>query len=114
MALYAGVLVFVWFEKSPDHPLYGLLVATGTFVLGPGVAIPVLIRVPPRWFRVPANECVLHRALGVEAFAWVLKHSRYSRRPRAPSRRNVVGPAAQVYCFVRVAVTLTVGYPETW
>jgi hypothetical protein len=32
--------------------------------LGPGVAIPVMLRVPPRWFRVSAGERVLHRMLG--------------------------------------------------
>jgi hypothetical protein len=80
MLIVGGMLVFLWFAGKPDHPAYGLLVAVWTFILGPGVAIPVLVRLPPRWFRVFAGERVLHRIAGVEAFGWLLTHSGYNRR----------------------------------
>jgi hypothetical protein len=82
MLFVAGVLIFLWFARSrgPDHPLYGLLVAAWTWGLGPGVAVPVMLRLPPRWFRVPAGERVLHRMLGIGVFAWVLERSGYNRR----------------------------------
>jgi hypothetical protein len=79
MLFVAGVLIFVWFARGPNHPIYGLMVATWTFGLGPGVAIPVLLRLPSRCHRVPAGERVLHRMLGVEAFGWLLKRSGYNR-----------------------------------
>jgi hypothetical protein len=80
MLIGAGVLTFLWFEGKPDHPMYGLLVAMWTFGLGPGMAIPVMLRLPPRWFRVPARERALHRMLGVGAFGWLLSRSGYNRR----------------------------------
>ena len=79
MLFMAWVLIAGWFDR-PDRPIYGLLVAAWTFVLGPGVAIPVMLRVPPRWFRVSAGERVLHRMLGVGVFGWLLDRSGYNRR----------------------------------
>ena len=65
MLAMGGVLMFLWFDGKPGHPMYGLLVAMWTFSLGPGMAIPVMLRLAPGWFRVPAGERVLHRMLGV-------------------------------------------------
>jgi hypothetical protein len=78
----AGVLIFLWFDDDvgPDHPVYALILTTWTFLLGPGVAIPVILRLPRHWFRVPAGERVLHRALGVGIFGWLLDRSGYNRR----------------------------------
>src|SRR5262245_36375499 len=76
----AGALVLVWFDWNPDHPIYGLLVAVWTSCLGPGMAIPVMLRIPPRWFRVHAGERVFHRVLGVGVFGWLLARSGYNRR----------------------------------
>lgn len=76
----AGVLIFVWFVRGPDRPVYGLVVAGWTFGLGPGVAIPAMLRIPTRWFRVPAGERALHRLLGVGVFGWLLERSGYNRR----------------------------------
>jgi hypothetical protein len=79
MLYMAWVLILGWFDR-PDRPTYGLVVTTWTFVLGPGVAIPVMLRVPLRWFRVSAGERVLHRVLGVGVFGWLLNRSGYDRR----------------------------------
>jgi hypothetical protein len=78
----AGVLILLWFDDDvgPGHPVYALILTTWTFLLGPGVAIPVILRLPRGWFRVPAGERVLHRALGVEVFGWLLDRSGYNRR----------------------------------
>jgi hypothetical protein len=78
----AGVLIICWFDDDvgPGHPVFAMLLVTWTFILGPGVAIPVLLRVPPNWLRVRAGERVLHRALGVEMFGWLLDRSGYNRR----------------------------------
>jgi hypothetical protein len=130
MLLVAGVLIFLWFARGPDHPIYGLLVATWTFGLGPGVAIPVMLRIPPRWHHVPAGERVLHRLLGVGAFGWLLKRSGYNRRfvhrqwgfsiNRAglPFRAQAAkgGASAHGACFavhiVLAAVALFTGHPR--
>ena len=80
MLLNAGVLAFLWSRGKADHPMFGLLVAIWTFVLGPGVAIPVMVRLPPRWFHVRASERTVHRMLGVDAFGWLLERSGYNRR----------------------------------
>lgn len=77
---YTAILVYLWFIGKADDILYGMLVATGTFILGPGLAVPVMFRVPARWFHVPASERVLHRMLGVDGFAWLLTRSGYNRR----------------------------------
>jgi hypothetical protein len=79
LAIAVGLIVG-WLDGGPDNPVYALMVTAWTWVLGPGVAIPVLLRVPPRWFRVPAGERVLHRVLGVGVFGWLLRHSGYNRR----------------------------------
>lgn len=80
MLVNAGVLMFLWSRGKADHPMYGLLVAIWTGLLGPGMAIPVMLRLPPRWFRVPAGERVFHRMLGVGVFGWLLERSGYNRR----------------------------------
>jgi len=79
LAMAVGLIVG-WLEGGPDNPVYALMVTAWTWVLGLGVAIPVLLRIPPRWFRVPAGERVLHRVLGVGVFGWLLRHSGYNRR----------------------------------
>lgn len=80
MLFAAGVLMFSWMLRGPDHPIYGLLVAAWTFGLGAGVAVPVMLRVPSRWHHVPTGERALHVMLGVDAFGWMLARSGYSRR----------------------------------
>jgi hypothetical protein len=80
LSIFAAALMVLWFRGKADHPVFGLLVTMWTGVLGPGLAIPVMLRLPPRWFRVPAGERVLHRLLGVEVFGWLLERSGYNRR----------------------------------
>jgi hypothetical protein len=80
MLCFAGALILLWFDWKPGHPLFGMLVAMWTCLLGPGMAIPVMLRLPRRWFRVPAGERVFHRILGVGLFGWLLARSGYNRR----------------------------------
>ena len=75
----AGLVIFCWFARGPDHPVYGLIVVGWTLVLGPVVAGPVMRRVPHSWFRVPAGERELHRVLGVGIFRWLLERSGWER-----------------------------------
>jgi hypothetical protein len=75
----AGILVFCWIARGPDHPVYGLLVASSTLVLGPLLTGSVMRRLPARWFRVHAGEQVLHRMLGVGAFGSLLDCSGWNR-----------------------------------
>ena len=82
----AGLLVVCWFARGPDHPVYGLLTASWTLVLGPVLAAPVMLRLPDRWFHVRAGEHRLHRALGVGAFAWLLDRSGWNRHVALPMR----------------------------
>lgn len=79
MLSWAGLLIFLWFALGPNHPYYALLVVLWTFTLGPGLAGPVLRRVPRRWFRVPAGERLLHRLLGVEIFRRLLERFGWER-----------------------------------
>ena len=80
MLLAAAVLILVWFVRGPDHPIYGLLVAAWTFPFGAGIAVPVILRVPPHQHRVPAGERALHRMFGIDAFGWMLARSGSNRR----------------------------------
>ena len=131
MLLMAGGLIVCWFDShvGPGQPVYALLLVTWTFLLAPGVAIPALLRVPRHWFRVPAGECVLHRALGVGVFGWLLDRSGYNRRfvypmwefpaTRAglPFRAQAArgGASAHGACFaihlLLAAAALFTGYP---
>jgi hypothetical protein len=82
----AALVIYGWFDLGPDHPTFGLLVVSWTLVLGPVVAAPVMVRVPARWFRVPAGEQIVHRILGVRAFGWLLDRSGWNRRVALPMR----------------------------
>jgi hypothetical protein len=85
MLFMAGCLIFFWFARGPDHPVFALLVIAWTAVLTPGIAVPLLRLLPPRWCRVPAGERVLHRILGVSIFGWLLERSGYNRRTVYPA-----------------------------
>jgi hypothetical protein len=80
------MLTVCWFVLGPGNPAYAVGVVAGTFALGPVVAVPVMRRVPPQWFRVPAWERVLHRIAGVGFFAWLLDVSGWNRRVHEPMR----------------------------
>ena len=85
MLIWAGVLIVWWFARGPDHPVCAVIVTIWTVVLTPGVAVPVLQRLPPRWCRVPAGERILHRILGVGIFGWLLERSGWNRRNIYPA-----------------------------
>jgi hypothetical protein len=82
----AGLLIFCWLVRGPDHPVYGLLVVSWTLALGPVVAGPVMRRLPARWFHVPTGEHLLHRILGVRVFGWLLDRSGWNRYVALPMR----------------------------
>jgi hypothetical protein len=82
----AGLVIVLWFGPGPDSPLYGLVVTGWTLNLGLVVA-PLALRLPERWFRVPARERVLHRTLGVAAFGWLLDNSGWNRTVALPMRQ---------------------------
>lgn len=129
MLIGAGVLIVWWFARGPDHPVCALIVTIWTGVLTPGVAVPVLKRLPPRWCRVPAGERVLHRILGVRIFGWLLERSGWNRRnvypawessitrPRLPLRALAArgGAGAHGVCFaihvLLAALALFTGHP---
>jgi hypothetical protein len=84
MLIYGSVLMFLWSRGKAGHPMYGLLVTAWTWILGPGLAIPVMLHVPARWFCVPSGERRIHRALGVRLFARLLHSTGYNRRAVHP------------------------------
>jgi hypothetical protein len=85
--LFLGVYQTVfWFVLWPSNPWYAVGVVGITFALGPAVAGPVMRRVPPKWFRVPRSERVLHRILGVGVFGWLLDVSGWNRLVAKPMR----------------------------
>ena len=86
MLLWAGIMVLLWLDFGPSNPFYALLVLAWTWLLGPGVAVPVMRRLPRRWFRVPAGERLLHRMLGVGIFGWLLDRSGWNRHLAEPVR----------------------------
>jgi hypothetical protein len=86
MLVWGGMLVPSWVALGPAHPYFALMVVSWTWVLGPGVAGPVMRRLPRRWFRVPAGERVLHRMLGVGIFGWLLERSGWNRHLVEPMR----------------------------
>ncbi len=71
--LWAGMLLLSWFALRPRHPFYALMVVMWTLILRPGVAGPVVRRLPRHWFRVPPGERVLRRMLGLGIFRWLLE-----------------------------------------
>ena len=127
MLICAGVVMVCWVTRGPDHPIVALIVASWTFVLTPGVAVPVFRRLPPSWCRVPAGERVLHRVLGVGIFGWLLERSGWNRsnvylprsitRTRLPLRALAVrgGIGAHGTCFavhvLLAALALVTGHP---
>ncbi len=127
----AGTLAFLWVDDDvgPGHPVFALILTSWTFLLGPGVAIPVILRLPRHWFRVPEGEYLIHRALGVGIFGWLLDRSGYNRQfvypiwefpntraglaSRAQAARG--GVSAHGGCFaihvLLAAAALFTGYP---
>jgi hypothetical protein len=131
MLIWAGVLMLFWFDGDigPGHPVLALIVTIWTAVLTPGVAVPVVRLLPPRWCRVPAGERVIHRLFGVGIFAWLLERSGWNRRNVYPAwgsaiTRNRIplrllaargGGGAHGVCFAihvaLAAVALLTGHP---
>jgi hypothetical protein len=127
--IWAGVLMVWWFARGPDHPVCALIVTIWTAILTPGLAVPVLKGLPPRWHRVPSGERVLHRILGVRIFGWLLERSGWNRhnvypawessitKTRLPLRALAArgGAGAHGVCFaihvLLAALALFTGHP---
>lgn len=86
MLIWAGVLITWWVVLGPGNAVVPLMLTSWTWMLGPGVAGPVMRRVPGRWFRVLPGERVLHRMLGVGVFGWLLDRSGWNRHQAEPMR----------------------------
>jgi hypothetical protein len=109
--VWTFVVTVVWFTRGPDHPFVALFTAICTFALTPGVAVPLVRRLPVRWYGVPAGERLLHRVLGVGFFGRLLERSGWNRnnaylptsltRGRLPLRVDAArgGMAAHGFCF---------------
>jgi hypothetical protein len=81
-----AVAAVMWLVLGPDNPLVALMVTGSTANLGLAV-IPLALRVPVRWYRVPSWERVLHLMLGVPVFGWLLDHSGWNRTVALPMRQ---------------------------
>jgi hypothetical protein len=90
MLIGAGVLVVWWFARGPDHPGFALILTVWTAILTPGVAVPAVKCLPPRWCHVPAGERVLHSILGVWIFGWLLERSGWNRRNVYPAWKSSI------------------------
>lgn len=82
----ATCLAVFWFLLGPGNPFYAAMVAWGTCSLVPAVPASVMGRVPRQWFRVPAGERVLHRAVGIGIFGWLLDVCGWNRHLVEPVR----------------------------
>ena len=109
--VWTCVVIVVWSARGPGHPLVALFTAICTFALTPGVAVPVVRRLPAGCYRVPAGEGLLHRVLGVRMFGSLLERSGWNRhnaylptsltRARLPLRADAArgGIGAHGFCF---------------
>lgn len=79
LLFFAASITAFWFVLGPANPWYALMVAWGTCSLVAAVPVPMMRRAPGQWLRVPAGERVLHRIVGVGAFAWLLDVSGWNR-----------------------------------
>ena len=81
----AGLVIVQWFAIGPDNPFFGVTLLGCTLSMGVAV-IPLALRLPQQWFRVPASERMLHRLLAVPAFGWLLNNSGWNRHVALASR----------------------------
>lgn len=86
LLFFAAWLAAFWFVLGPGNPFYAAMVAWGTCSLVPAVPADVMRRVPRQWFRVPAGERVLHRAVGIGIFGWLLDACGWNRHLVEPVR----------------------------
>lgn len=86
LLFFAAWLAAFWFVLGPGNPFYAAMVAWGTCSLVPAVPADVMRRVPRQWFRVPAGERVLHRAVGIGIFGWMLDVCGWNRHLVEPVR----------------------------
>ncbi len=82
----AACLAVFWFVLGPGNPFYAAMVAWGTCSLVPAVPADVMRRVPRQWIRVPAGERLLHRAVGIGVFGWLLDACGWNRHLVEPVR----------------------------
>jgi hypothetical protein len=83
--IFVWSLTAIWLKYGPGNPAVAPIVVAWTFLLTPGLAVPLIRLLPLGWFRVPAGERVLHRILGVGIFGRWLERSGYNRRNIYPA-----------------------------
>jgi hypothetical protein len=81
----AAFAIYLWFDLGPDDPMVAVAVTGWTLNLGL-VVVPLALRLPQGWLRIPPGERVLHRLLGVPAYGWLLDRSGWNRHVALPSR----------------------------
>lgn len=86
LVLLCAVAAYGWGTIGPENPVYALMVACGTFGLGPWIGKSVEHRAPRRWFRAHPAERRALRLLGVPAFGRLLETSGWNRAVADPMR----------------------------
>lgn len=77
--MVAAVLGGFWVAIGPGHPVFAVVAATWTLLLGALVGEPLTRRTPDGWLRVPPAERIWHRRLGVARFDRLLDRIRWNR-----------------------------------
>ncbi len=86
LGLLLGAAAYGWAVIGPGNPVYALMVAAGTFGLGPWIGKPVEHRAPQRWFQVRPSERRILKLLGVPGFDTLLERSGWNRAVADPMR----------------------------
>ena len=86
LLLLCAVAAYGWNVIGPDDPLYAVMIACGTFGLGPWIGKPLEHRAPGGWFRAHPVERRPLRLLGVPAFGRLLEASGWNRMVADPMR----------------------------
>jgi len=86
LLLLCAVAAYGWNVIGPEDPLYAVMIACGTFGLGPWIGKPLEHRAPGGWFRAHPVERRPLRLLGVPAFGRLLEASGWNRMVVDPMR----------------------------
>lgn len=86
LVLLCSVAAYGWKVIGSDNPIYAVMIACGTFGLGPWIGKPLEHRAPGGWFRAHPAERRPLRLLGVPAFGRLLEASGWNRMVAGPMR----------------------------
>ena len=87
MLIWAGVLIIWWFTRGPGHPVVALILTTWTWLLGPGVAGPVMRRLPRQLVPRPRGRARTPPSAGRRNIRLAAR----ALRMESPSRRTHAG-----------------------